>query len=86
MILFVGWFSACGVGIAAAGNWMTGGSTPLWRGTASGLILGIGTLIFVWLRARRWTVFRSQEALAERRRQLAESRDRIIEETRKKSA
>ena len=65
IVLFISWFAACGMGVTAAGNWMTGGSTPLWNGAATGLILGIGTLMFVWLRARSWAVFSNREVLVE---------------------
>lgn len=85
IVLFVGWFAACGVGVTAAWNWMTGGSTPLGNGAVSGFSGGVGTLCFLWLRAKGWTFFGARAALEERRAQLARDRDRAINEARSRT-
>ena len=74
-------FAFIGVVVTALARWLTGATTPLWEGFLLGTVLGIGTIVVLYLRKRGsielWRTARFF-SWQQRKRQAAEERDQIM--------
>lgn len=82
---FVLWIAAF-VAVAALSNWVFGLHRPLWDAAVQGVVMGVVMILFFegqrrgWIKGVLWNPD-SHKRLEQRRRDLADTRERIIAES-----
>lgn len=82
---FVLWIAAF-IAVSALSNWAFGLHRPLWEAAVQGVVMGVLTILFLegqrrgWIKGVLWNPD-TRKNLEQRRKDLADERARIVEES-----